>query len=1411
MPERPLERLPQRSSEGPSLIQLTIQNEAEKKKREEERKKAEAAARKAAAAKSAADKAKMAKPAEGSLPFPAPINLMREVIRPNPKDTNPILGFLKGAARAADRGSQMALEGLVEAVPTTALTLVSAWTRFSPFNKIQKAMGLPVAELPKKLDPLEREYREWDLGLPKSEAGNEAVKVGADIISFAGTTIGLARSLPATGLTKLAQNSGKLTQAAVAGATGLPASMAASWLLTKQGDPNLANLVDRLPFVPAAAKPYLKLGLATDDKDSAFTSKAKAMITDGLVGAPLDALTFFFAARKWTQGLLKAGVKEEEAVARGVAAAAEEVTQSKTARRKVADQEWPEATQAQFAEMQTKLEQLQVRQAELKNKQLELPLDAVSPDPTGAPKQLELGAAQSTPVIPRTAGEVADEASPAANPKLDPDEIELQRIEKQIQETLDDMDELEAELATPSELKAPNEVRGSDEAVPADVALRDQVALERTIPAGAKRTDIPPGLAKAPATAPVLGKPRHTYTDAAAKIMSTDPKATKRVMATLRKTLEDKTLTLLAKESSLSKNQLIEQALDVITKFRGADVQAMDKEALLDFFRQEGIFKNVQDPTLNVADAELLNPVGVVALKTMVTDTAADIYNLSKGLLKDDQLLRAMPGNHADRLIDRIMVLHDLHQMSAQIDGRNLAAYQLTATGKSARGTNKINTQKFGPDGNPVSADDLDRARRMELKRWADNAKRAFRRGNHAEYADEMRKIASALVLAGGDPLKTRTMWELLREGLWKNTMTQWYNSVLSGTATVIRAGAGNFNSFLATPVATGMSGLFKGDVRMMKAGVAAYRGITDSVWDALKVARDTASLNEGLMADAKYIVELQADNTNLVALRTSLEASGDYSPAQDLALRWLEGSAAFNQSWLGSFPERFMLGIDDFTKVISSRAKIAMDASYQAFNEGGTKADFERVYADMKAKRITDTFEIKDDDLFDYAKMATFQGDPGGLVKGLELMTEALPPLKLLVPFVRTPAEVMNYQWELLPVLNNLSHRYRRIMKLKPGDEGFDPVLRAEMEGRQAVGAMAVTAATIAAWEGTITGNGPPPGPQRQLWLQENRPKSIKTPFGWVSYAPIDPMQAWLALSCDVVDLIKMGHADEAEKVQSMLAFGFAMSITDRSMLQGVAGLGAFLNPKGAGFMDTVDAGFWSMANGFIPYAGMRQAFKNSFDPVAKEIEGHINKVFDNVLPGYYQQHPSKVDPLTGLEKHSMTGGVWNAFVPFHLSNDNFPKGSPEEKAQRIVGYLTKAGWDSSTLLTKSYAGGDLTPYERSAFAKALHKEGLAEALLDLFENDQFVKVGIEAWAATGNSGTARDQPFYFAITNTINQVKKRAFNTMLADNPNLAERQVLKYKQNSLLEQGQAAEAESLQKQIDDLVKMKPANSPR
>lgn len=1426
-----------------------LRNEEEKKKVAERKRKEEEARRKAEAE---ARKPGAKKPTKPNYGIPLPIDAFRAATKPDKRD-NPVVGTLKSLGRTADAAVTTTVEKLVEGAAETALfgaALQQKAADATGVTKVYEALNLPITELPKQWNPLEEEYKAWRLNLPRPEQATPYEQMGADIVAFAFTTLQIARKLPQTGLVALTKGKGPVRRIAAGVAADAPAGAIADFLLAKKGDGNLANMVDLLPFGDQALKDKLKLGLAENEDDNALTYKAKATATGLIGGTALGALGGLFQMRRATQAFLRMGMPPEEAIQRGVAQGAIDLKKTQTAEARLANKEWPQAVQAQFTELETKRVQ-----AEARISQLDEQIKAKSGTP--APQQGASGAQPAQPPTPKPEAPAGAPPPPPVSPELkaaeerfntllaasepdkaefeaaadeldrlrtqekdklldllpptkeaelDPDEASLQAEMENLNKILQEMDQLEAEIATPTNLLEPHEKVTYGDADPGPQAAADQAKLETRIPKAAQRPDIPPAMAKADATVPIFGQSRRIHTDASMKNMATGEGVTRQTMKTVAATFKDATLSRIARNARTSTNALLRLASDAVVAFRGPEAQALDADEFFEFLRkQDLLYKRIGDSTVE-GDQELLNPVGIVALKTMTTDTANQINQLAKDIVRLD-LDKKLPGNQADRLIDRIVVLHDLHSMSAQIDGTQLRSYQEVLDARDpAKGTKTSRKQKMGSlSKESKEYDRINKKRRDELKEWAAEAKRAFRAGDHPTHARRLQDIANALVLQGGDPLKQVQVTDLIRRGLWQNSFTSMYNSMLSGAKTLQRAISGNASSILTTPLSVGLNGAMKGDLTLVRAAFGAYHGIFGSIGDALKVAHDTIRLNEGLHADPKYITESIADNSKMDAMREAIEltrGTPQYSVGQDYTLRLLESLVKFNKSVVGSYPERLMLGIDDFSKVISGRAKLSMDASLEALRDGGP--NFQARYEAYKAARINPDFSFKHEADIDYINMSTFQADPGGFINNMSAAMDKLPILRLVVPFVKTPANVLTYQAELFPYVNQLSKRYRDVMAITPDHPDFDPVLRAEYEGRQAVGAVFFTGAVAAAWAGNMTGNGPPPGVERELWLKNNRPKSIRTPWGWVSYEPIDPLQVYFALAADVVMLGQMGHIDEAERIRDQIGFAIGMSVTDRSMLQGLAGLGAFLNLKADGALDQAQTGLWSMANNFLPLSGLRREMANAFEPARREIDDHLQKQLATSWVGFSQANPPKVDPLTGEAFDNLSGGIWNAFSPFRITTDKHPPGSKEERAQIIAQELADAGWDSSSLTTETAGGEKLLPDERSAFATALYGVNLPGRLTSLFEDNPYYRTAVDGWKATGDSSTAKGKRHWDMIQGVISQSKKEAFARMLSDNPALAKRQHLRLLRNEMDAQGRSSESALLQQQIDDLIKV-------
>jgi hypothetical protein len=330
------------------------------------------------------------------------------------------------------------------------------------------------------------------------------------------------------------------------------------------------------------------------------------------------------------------------------------------------------------------------------------------------------------------------------------------------------------------------------------------------------------------------------------------------------------------------------------------------------------------------------------------------------------------------------------------------------------------------------------------------------------------------------------------------------------------------------------------------------------------------------------------------------------------------------------------------------------------------------------------------------------------------------------------------------------------------PGDEGFDPVAKAIMQGRQATGALFVAAGGMAALNGNLTGNGPPPGPARELWLQEHRPRSIKVAGKWISYESIEPINNLMAVMGDIAMLGRMGHIDVAEQFMSQAMFALSISIVDKSYLSGLTVVAGFLDPKTYSTPDPVTKGLISTANNFLPMAGARRAMANILNPYMREIDGELQKVLAAAAPGFALNEPVKIDPLTGKPFTSLAGGWYNALSPFRIYDAEFPKGSPEALAQSVASNLTDAGWDSSLLTTKYDQGEEIAKDERADFAKALHEVKLAERLNDLFNSPTYQQA-LTGWKSRTSSQIAEDSDHHDQITLTINQIKAEARAVML------------------------------------------------
>jgi hypothetical protein len=193
--------------------------------------------------------------------------------------------------------------------------------------------------------------------------------------------------------------------------------------------------------------------------------------------------------------------------------------------------------------------------------------------------------------------------------------------------------------------------------------------------------------------------------------------------------------------------------------------------------------------------------------------------------------------------------------------------------------------------------------------------------------------------------------------------------------------------------------------------------------------------------------------------------------------------------------------------------------------------------------------------------------------------------PLKYVVPFIRTPINIMKYGLERTP-LNFIRLGYKGI-RGQLGPEAADEI------GRAAMGS-AVAAAVIGyKLEGKITGYGPTDPRLRNAWLSSgNKPYSFIIGGKSYQYNRIEPVGAVVSMVSDAVDLHDVMESEDAARIISM---AIGRNITSKTYMQGLSNLmNAMSDPERYGTRYVS-----SMAGSVVP--GAVAQTKQAFDPTLR------------------------------------------------------------------------------------------------------------------------------------------------------------------------------------------------------------------
>lgn len=1163
------------------------------------------------------------------------------------------------------------------------------------------AMKLTGGKVKPTEDPFSDRYTAaaYSFGLqkPKTQIGQTAAKLANLVV----ITRQAAKALP-KGLVNLGTK-GQGLKGAIA--SGIVPGAVADFLLTSKEDGNFSKMVkDMLPQDSPIRDSFL-LALASDDDDNIFTAKLKGTLEGSVFSAVADGFGFMLFGRKAAQAALKAGATKEEALQEGLKAVEQQAKQVDAAHAKAVEEEaarWGAAHQTELEE----LTGLQTRYGEQLDAMRAAGIDETDPRFVALNETLttvnknieELDEAISRGYDPDDARELLPQEAAARVVEGDPTKaIAQQHVAANGTSSTTGLNQMDLGGAVSGSMR--NQMwesyqKGSTRfagvkdpalvaAQRAGISTNDRKAFDAFLDQYGKSTTTPKTTVSSVTQVQSFSPPgtvrgsTHMLTDAQFRISNITGDAEELI----RNVSKRADLQAAAAEARTSVNAIVQSAADELQNFRAAIDGETSNEQLIDLMKQAELI----DPENTTG--KVLSKKGILVTKSLIRDTALQINEIATNAAALREA-GELDGNSFDRVVDRLVTLLDLHKYTAQKTGSTLNIF-------------KFNAETFD-DAAEAANNELTRG---QIREWALRVKQ-LQRSSDPKAQEEMDKLIQAMVLAGGDPSKTVRFGAVaVRQGIGALTQSM-YQSMLSGPITHLRNVFGNSYSLLERPFSTYLRGALKNDKALRDSSVAGLHGMFNGFGDAWQTALTTLRTGDSVNFEQKFVVDDFETRAILEQMQLAARTDGEKVAAGFLYNTY----RALNNPWL-SWPSRALMASDDFFKSMSARYRMHSKAMYEAMAHSAEDADVDFLfnkYIEGFSKGIDpQTGRILDKDLLDYAERVTFQNDPGSFMNSIGNAVDQFPMGigRLFIPFVRTPANLIGYGLEHMPIISRAMRQYSETYQaaIKSGDQ----LLMAEMEGREATGALLVGTMVMLGLSTDVTGNLPFDPAERNAWREEGRPPmSIRVGNKWVSYASFEPVNSMLSIVADAMRLVKVGGADAAGTVMRQLQYSIMASYTEKSFLAGISTLGEMLNPRA--LTDPSGMSFiLNSANTILPYSGVRRAFANALDPYLKETRGELDRMLVAAAPGFGRDLATVTSPITGKQIRSTGGGIFNAVSPIRVYDvDTDP----------VVRKLTEIGYPTNQMLKRGHDNVELLPQHRERLAQILAKSGLRNALNETF-----------------------------------------------------------------------------------------------
>lgn len=385
----------------------------------------------------------------------------------------------------------------------------------------------------------------------------------------------------------------------------------------------------------------------------------------------------------------------------------------------------------------------------------------------------------------------------------------------------------------------------------------------------------------------------------------------------------------------------------------------------------------------------------------------------------------------------------------------------------------------------------------------------------------------------------------------------------------------------------------------------------------------------------------------------------------------------------LVALPTRFLLTADEFFKQAQYRGRVFADAAAEADILNLKGAEKQAHVSSYISKSFDEFGSATRGDALLQAQRSTFTENlDDELSKMLQAAAIKSNFVRFILPFVRTPLNVLSQGFQHFPAIGLASKRLRT-------DLAAGGHRRSQAIGKQVLGTSLTLFAAFLAAQGRITGSGPKDPYVRAQWLRTNKPYSFVThdADGNVQFTPYqryEPFAYPLALVADLVEVLEYSERTsrvEKEEVVAAVISVVAENTVNRTFTQGLADLfGLLTTPerKAATWLE-------KQAGSFVPNAITQVVDKKELVEIDGVMDSLLSRIgmdgsLDrkrNPIGEVDQRYGSRMDPLglfaKDLRKPDAVLEEFTRLAKAHNSGFGLPPSRVGDVDLRDVAYSDK------------------------------------------------------------------------------------------------------------------------------------------